>query len=136
MVKHSCVHLVKICKKHKIFLLEHFIINYMVYQQSKWFSVRLPSILFLVISQATLMCLFFAKKTKLAICKIENKCNYHYILQNHKQSIIILINFSQHIHLITSCKRGHLNRFIGLPARLNCYYHSPPIFNSAVELIT
>ena len=34
------------------------------------------------------------------------------------------------------CKRGHLNRFIGLPARLNCYYHSPPIFNSAVKLIT
>ena len=37
---------------------------------------------------------------------------------------LISINFSQHIHPITSCTQGHLNRFISLPARLNCYYYS------------
>ena len=75
------------------------------------------------------MCLFYANQTKLAICKIEQ-------MQSSlcfTKSIVILVNFSQHIHLITSSTQGHLNRFIGLPTRLNCYYH---ILNSAVELIT
>ena len=37
---------------------------------------------------------------------------------------LISINFFQHIHPITSCKRGYLNRFISPPARLNYYYYS------------
>ena len=37
---------------------------------------------------------------------------------------LISINFSEHIHTTTLCTRAHLNKFISLPARLNCYYHS------------
>ena len=37
---------------------------------------------------------------------------------------LISINFSEHIHPKTSCTRAHLNKFISLPAGLNCYYHS------------
>ena len=48
---------------------------------------------------------------------------------------LISINFSEHVHPKTSCTIAHLNKFIGLPARLNCYYlsflpHSIPLWNS------
>ena len=48
---------------------------------------------------------------------------------------LISINFSEHIHPKTSRTRAHLNKFISLPARLNCYYdsflpHSIRLWNS------
>ena len=69
-----------------------------------------------------------------SVSSMLTKLNWQSLEQRRTKAIIIMfykiinnlisINFSQHIHSKTSCTRAHFNKFISLPARLNCYYHS------------
>jgi len=69
-----------------------------------------------------------------SVTSMLNKLNWESLEQRRTKAIItmfykiinnlISINFTEYIHLITSCTRSHLHRYISLPARLNCYYHS------------
>ena len=62
-----------------------------------------------------------------------NKLNWESLAQRRSKAILttlyiiknfISINLQHHIHPMTSGTRNHRNRFISLPARLNCHFHS------------
>ena len=69
-----------------------------------------------------------------SVTSMLHKLNWESLEQRRSKAIItmfykiinnlICVNFTQHIHPMTSGTRSHLNRYISLPARLNCYYHS------------